>query len=181
MGAFFTEGDINYLRSLYPEADIKEPTKQQEQLISHYFRGKSIAAAAKAAGYKSSMSAREFIESEGGVLLMRMLRDREFDDIRVDIETLTGMFFEAYNLAATSAEKIAATRELGKLHGIYPDSKRPDIVINNPQFIASQKNIQRLTDAQLAEMAGPEMLQLMYSSNIDDANIVVIENEAVEA
>lgn len=176
MAAMFNEGDVAYLQSLYPELEIKLPTGQQEKLLTLYFRGQSVKESSKTAGYKSATAARNFLRSETGIVMLQFLKEREFNDIRVDRESLTSMFFEAYNLAATSTEMIAATRELGKLHGIYPDAKTLGIQINadlSPGNEQSIKKLMQLTDAQLAELAGPGMRELLPDGP------VVIEQEVV--
>jgi predicted ATP-grasp superfamily ATP-dependent carboligase len=76
------------------------------------------------------------------------------------------MFIEAYHLAASSTEKIAATRELGKLHGIYPDPKPAAVQINvseNALVETNIKQLKQLSDLELAALAGPEMLLLLHS------------------
>lgn len=167
MGAIITDGDVDYIRSMCPELDINFPTSQQETLIVNYFRGRSIQQAAAAAGYKNVRAAREYIDSPSGQQFIRLLKDREFTDVRMDMETITSMFMEAYNLAATAMEKIAATRELGKLHGLYPDQRKgTEITINqNNVGDMNAKTVMRLTDAQLAEMGGAELMQLVELLN----------------
>jgi hypothetical protein len=164
VAAMINESDIAYIQSLYPELDIKLPTGQQEKLLVGYFRGQSIAQAAKAAGYKSADSARSFLRSETGIVLLQFLKEREFNDVRIDMDTITSMFMESYNLAATSAEKTAATRELAKLHGLYPDSKTGGIQINvskNAMGETNIKSLMRMSDVELAALAGPGMEELL--------------------
>lgn len=159
MGAIITDADVAYLQSVYPDLDIKIPTGQQEQLLLNYFRGMSVTAAAQETGYKSVQGARNFLQSDTGQQLMHMLRDRELNDARITIDSLTAMFLESYHLAATAGEKIAATRELGKLHGIYPDSRKAaaEAQVMEDMSKLTQKKMQQIPDHQLAELAGQHL------------------------
>ena len=164
MGAVINKGDVMYLRSVYPELEVKEPTGQQEQLLLHFFRGAPASVAARNAGYTSFQGAKNYLKSESGQTILAYLKEREFEDVRIDRDTITGMFMEAYQMAATAGEKVAAARELGKLHGLYPDAKSAGnhihITQNNIGDL-TKKDLQRMSDAQLAEMAGPEIRALL--------------------
>lgn len=175
MDVVVTEGDLNYLRSQYPEADIHFPTSQQENLLLQVFRGMSVPAAARASGYKDPTAARTFLKSDTGQMLMSFLREREFSDVRITRETVTGMFMEAYHLAATAGEKVAATRELAKLHGLYPEQQKATEVhihgnVTNNQL--NQKQLQKMTDNELAKLVGPDMANLIRDEAAIDGEIV---------
>ena len=174
MGAVITEGDIAFLASEYPEMGVKQPTSQQEVLLLNYLRGQSIPGAAMAAGYKTNSAASNFIRSESGQVILRYLREREFNDVRITRESLTGMFLEAYHGAATAMEKIAATRELGKLHAIYPDAKKAAAEAENINNLAelNAKKLQSMTNDQLLELAGRSLDSLDNNS--------VLEGEVVK-
>lgn len=68
---------------------------------------------------------------------------------KVSRDLLTEMLFEAHATSGTSTEKIAAIRELGKMHGMYEAEK---IKISNT---AADKieHLETLSDADLAERA----------------------------
>jgi len=154
MGALIQDSEIAYLQSLYPMLKLKPLTSQQEQLILLYMRGQAIKAAAQGAGYKSVSSAQNFLRSENAVAIMEHLRKREFDDVRITLDSITSMFLEAYHRAGTATEMVMATRELAKLHGLYPDSKKAAVEINIGN-VESIKQLERLPDAKLLELAGP--------------------------
>lgn len=185
MHALITEADVNYLQSCCPLLEIEMPTSQQQNLLLLYFRGMSLKDAAQEVGYKNARPANVYIESEAGTAMLKMLRDREFTDVRITRESLTGMFMECYHFAATAAEKIAATRELGKLHDLYPnESKRTSISITQNNIgDLNAKTVVGMTDAQLAALVGPEMSALLNPPSPrkrDDADETVIEDEIAE-
>lgn len=173
MGAVITEGDIAFLISEYPDMGVRQPTSQQETLLLNHLRGQSIPGAALAAGYKSSSRASEFLRSDQAQVILKHLREREFADVRITRESLTGMFLEAFHGAATAMEKVAATRELGKLHAIYPDAKKAAAEAENISNLAelSAKKLQSMTNDQLFHLAGRDI------GSLD--NNIVIEGEVV--
>lgn len=182
MGAVINQGDVMYLRSIYPEFDMKEPTGQQEQLLLHFFRGAPVSVAAKSAGYTSVTNAKAYLKSESGAAILEYLKEREFGDVRIDRETITGMFMEAYQMAATAGEKVAATRELAKLHGLYPDAKSAATQINITQNNigeATKKDLQRMSDSELAQLAGPQMRALFAPESTRGGSLIEGTTESV--
>tara|TARA_B110000093_G_C12911885_1_gene385130 strand:- start:170 stop:706 length:537 start_codon:yes stop_codon:yes gene_type:complete len=173
MGAVITDGDIAFLVSEYPDMGITVPTAQQETLLLNYLRGQAIAGAAASAGYKSVQRARDFVRSDRAQTILSYLREREFSDVRIDRDSLTSMFLEAYHGAATAMEKIAATRELGKLHAIYPDAKKAAAEAETLTNLAelSAKKLQSLSNDRLLELSGRSLDAL--------DNDTVLEGEVV--
>lgn len=176
MAALIPQGDIDYLQQVFPDIEIKPPTGQQEQLILNYFRGMTIPKAAESAGYRDIGWARKYLQSPGAQAILGLLREREFEDVRITVDSITGMFMEAYHMSATATEKIAAARELGKLHGLYPDQKK-GVEVNITQNnigTANVKQLQRLSDEEIAAALGPEMLSLIHEGEFE----VVPEDDA---
>ncbi len=162
MGALIHAGDVDYLRSVYPLIDFKPLTPQQEKAVLYYLRGQRPAEAARMAGYTSPASFAALLNQESTKAILDYLREREFTDIRVNRDTVTQMFFEAYHRAATAGEMVMATRELAKLHGLYPENK-PSVVINAGQGSTVEinaKKAERMTDEELLQLA-PHLLDLL--------------------
>jgi|TARA_R110000868_G_scaffold36278_7_gene128860 hypothetical protein len=161
MGAIVNDGDVKYIRSCYPELEIKEPTGQQEKLILHYFRGMAIGPASEQAGYKNRDAAQRYLRTDSAVKIIELLKSREFDDVRIDKDMLTGMLLETYHMSATGGEKVSCVRELGKMHSIYPDQNTHTVDINLvQQGEVSQRQLASMTDAQLAAVLGTDLLTL---------------------
>jgi hypothetical protein len=156
MGSLVTEYDIAYIKSTYPLLDIKPISPQYEQALMYYLRGHTPAQAARAAGMNTTARFSAYVASEEGKALLSVLRDREFEDVRITRGQLTSMFMEAYHVAATATEMVAAARELGKLHGIYPDS-RPQVNVNidnrggNSEVTITTRQMQKMSDAELLQ------------------------------
>jgi len=148
-----TAGDIAYLQSCYPHADITPLTAQQEQFVLYALRGLTPSQAAKAAGYKShAHSGRSLMAQEKIQALLGHLRSEELDNIKVTRDKLTIMLFEAHRKSATSTEEIAAVRELGKMHGLY----EPEKVQTQSLHLHKVEQLERLDDAELVKLAGAD-------------------------
>lgn len=173
MGALIHEGDVEYLRSVYPLIEFKPLNPQQEKAILYYLRGQRPAEAARMAGYTSTASFTALLNQESTKAVLDYLREREFTDIRVTRDTVTQMFFEAYHRAGTAAEMVMATRELAKLHGLYPESK-PALVINAGQGSTVEinaKKAERMSDEELLKLA-PHLLDLLEAPKPIDGSVV---------
>lgn len=173
MGALIHEGDVEYLRSVYPLIDFKPLTPQQEKALLYYMRGQRPAEAARMAGYASSAAFNAILNLDSTKAIMEYLREREFTDIRVTRDTVTQMFFEAYHRAATAGEMVMATRELAKLHGLYPENK-PSVVINAGQGSTVEinaKKAERMSDEELLKLA-PHLLDLLEAPKPIEGSVV---------
>lgn len=169
MTVSLTRRDLDYLRDQYPLLDIQDIPSQYEKALMYLMRGGYNAIeAARAAGFGQPTMFQRFVDSPEGEAIIQYIRQRDFKEIRVSREVLTDMFFEAYHLAGSAAEKIMATKELGKLHGIYPTSTGGGVqvnIVNNQQngetgVEMSQKRLQRMSDTELLAMA-PHMAHLL--------------------
>jgi len=153
-----TAGDIAYLQSCYPHADITPLTAQQEQFVLYVLRGFTPPQAAKAAGYKShTHSARSLMELDKVQAILSHLRSEELDNIKVTRDKLTIMLFEAHRKSATATEEITAVRELGKMHGLY----EPEKVQTQSLHLHKVEQLERLDDAELVKLAGAEDFTLL--------------------
>lgn len=159
MSAVITDGDIAYLRSQYPDLNLKQPSGQEEHLLLLHLRGQTVAAAAHAVGYSSVQRATKFVNSPTGQKLLQLLRDREFQDVRVTRDSLTSMFLSAYHSAATASEMVMAARELGKLHGLYPEAQKGNQIniMAGGDVNVSTKKLQSMSAEELAKLAEPEL------------------------
>ncbi len=164
MTALIHDAEFAFMRTEYPDLDMKRPTPQQEQALMYYFRGMTAPEAARAAGMAVTGGFVRYLQQDSTKAILEYLRNREFQEIRITRDSITAMFFEAYHKAATAMEMIAATRELGKLHGLYPENK-PNLQVNVTAGAGSTieinaKKIERMSDAELLAYA-PELQQLL--------------------
>jgi hypothetical protein len=152
-----TDSDIAYLRSLYPYLDIKPLSTQQEQYLLLHMRGMSNAEASRAAGYTDTRTGNRLLAREDVQVMIEYLRDKTLGDLRVDVETLTVMLFEAHRKSATSTEEVNAIRELGRLHALYPEQQLKAAAANittiNQINVTNTKQLARMSDAELMELA----------------------------
>lgn len=159
MTTLITPGEIAELQALTPYLDIKPLPRQLEHAVCLYLRGMSPSAAAQRVGYSSPRQLNEWVKSEEGVKVLEYIQKKHFHEIRVTKDSITQMFFEAHAKAANATEEIAATREIAKLHDLYENEKRKgapqvNVQINNTQNVTNQKQLERMTDEKLMELAG---------------------------
>lgn len=160
MSVLLTPGEIAELQALVPYLNIKPLPRQMEHAVLMYIRGHSVSAAARAAGYKNPNQLKAWIESEEGEQVLKYVQQKHLSDIKVTRELITQLFFEAHAKAATSTEEISALRELAKLHDLYENEKRRgaiNVEINNTHNVTNQKQIDRLSDEELMQLAGPKI------------------------
>jgi hypothetical protein len=173
MGVIIHDSDVAYLRSVYPLIDFKPLTPQQEKALLYVLRGQRPAEAARMAGYASAGTVLDLLRQDATKAIMEYLREREFTDIRVTRDTVTQMFFEAYHKAATAGEMVMATRELAKLHGLYPENK-PTVVINagdGATIELNSKKAERMSDEELLKLA-PHLADLLEAPKPIDGSVV---------
>lgn len=77
----------------------------------------------------------------------------KFMKIEVTNELLNSMLFEAHASAASSTEKIAAVRELGKMNGLYAPEKR-EIDITSVKKV---QQLETLSDEELVRRANMQL------------------------
>lgn len=158
MGSLITKTDLADLQSLYPYAGFEKGfTRQQEQFILHYVKGQSATAAARAAGYSGSGTA--LLNDERIQRAIELLREKTLGEIRISRDMLNGMLLEAHAKSATATEEINAIRELGKMNGLYEADKQKasPVQINIGSQVSNVKQIERLSDKELLELAGDDI------------------------
>ena len=165
-----TPADLAEIQSLYPYMDIQPMSRQLEQAMMYYIRGFSLSAASRAAGYTNATTLTDYIQSEEGNAILEYINNKHFQDIRVTRDLLTQMLFEAHAKSATATEEIAAIRELGKMHDLYENEKRKSAVnltIGNDIKIINPKQIERMSDQQLLELAGDSLKGLVIDGTAE--------------
>lgn len=173
--AAITDADIAHIQSTYPLLNIKPLNGQQERFILMILRGLNPPAAEKAVGYKRGSGTALLAKPEVKAIL-EYYRQYALKDIKVTRDTLTEMLFEAHAKAGSATEEIMAIRELGKMHDTYESDKRKGVNIKQTIVkggITNIKQIERLGDADLAELAGLPSLDPEPSNR----NPVVIDAE----
>lgn len=158
MSVLLTPAEYTELAVLVPYLNIKPLTRQMEQAVLLYLRGMSANAAATAAGYADGAQLRAWLNSEEGNAVLDYVSKRHHEAVNVTRDRIATMFFEAHAKAANATEEISATRELAKLYDLYENEKRKGAVnvqINNHQNVTNVKQLERLSDAELLELAGP--------------------------
>lgn len=170
-----TMGDIQYLKTQYPDKSIRMPSVIEQRVLLLYMRGMSRAAITVALGDTMGMDANKakklttFLGSPTGKALIDLFREREFKDVRVSRENLTQLLFESYHKAGTVLEEIAAIREIGKMNGLYKSdekqAKGANVTINQTGNIQNVRQLERMSETQLNELA-------------NDMGVVLDPNEA---
>jgi hypothetical protein len=159
MGALVSEGDIAYLRALYPYMKVQALSSQQEMFLLHFLKGQKVAAAERAAGMHPGVG-RELLSREYVDAIVSMLREKTLTDVVVTRELLTQMLFEAHDVAGDATERIKAIIELGRMHGLYADKQGTAITINNQRTNVQVNNIRQIEtmdDDKLIELSGTAM------------------------
>jgi hypothetical protein len=182
MAVLVSDGDIAYLRTLYPDiAKLKMPTPQEEKALMMYMRGMTPAAAANSAGYGTPGPFLRFLALDSTKAICEYIREREFHDVRITRDSLTAMFLEAYHRSANSMEMVAATRELGKLHGLYLDAK-PSVTVNvsgngaGTTVEVNLKKLERMSDEDLLALA-PNMISVLEAPKPVERKLEVISEQ----
>lgn len=152
-----TEGDIAYLKRVYPDKKIVMPSVRSQKMLMLKMRGLSAEAIRRAlAGddYDPDEPANlAFLNSDTAKALIDLYRSREFKDVRCTREQLTNMLFESYHKAGSTMEEVAAIREIGKLNGLYKsDEQRNGVTINQIGNIQNVRQLERLSEAELLQI-----------------------------
>lgn len=158
MTQIFSNYDLQHLRRAYPELGIEPLSSQEERVLLYIARGMTLAQASSAAGI-SVGAARKLAADASFDVALTYVREinagLQCAEIKVTRDTLTRMLFDAHSKSATATEEIAAIRELGKMHDLYLDAQRKaGVEINITSNIQSSKQLERLDDHLLIELAG---------------------------
>jgi hypothetical protein len=160
VSALINDADMAHIQSTYPYLDIKPLTSQQERFILLLLRGLSVAAAERGVGYAEGRG-KLTLKLDNVQKILEYYKQHEFKEIRVTRDSLTQLLFEAHAKSANATEEIMAVREIGKMHDLYEGDKHKGTTIqNNTQInnITSQRQVERLTDEQLMQLAGMQSL-----------------------
>jgi phage terminase small subunit len=152
-----SEADRAYMTGLYDMTGLQPLSNQEERFVMLLFRGMQPPAAAKAAGYIDENAHNRLLAKKHVKDAVAKLRERNFYDTKVTREKLTEMLFEAHSHAGNATEEILAIRELGKMHGLYAETKK-SIKVDMTQEIRHVRQFEQMSDAQLARIAGGDFI-----------------------
>lgn len=156
MSILVSDADIAEVRSLYPYLKVPTLTTQHEQALMMYLKGHSAKVAAQAVGM-SDAAFKALLNREGVREIIQYIQKKYMQEIVVTRELLTTLLFEAHRKSANATEEVMCIRELGKMWDVYEDakSKRGTAAVNViVKEVKNRKQLERLSDSQLLEMAG---------------------------
>lgn len=133
----------------------KELSKKQRILVDSYAEGMSKLAAMRMAGYSDPVGNLPKIFDSPTVqaaIAERQASTRKRHDIKVD-DVIEGLM-EAVHAASNSQELVGAWREIGRIIGAYEHAKKIEVDVKaEVKHIESTKQLERMTEKQLAELA----------------------------
>jgi hypothetical protein len=142
-------------------------TQQQERMLVLVGSGMSVAAAGRAAGYKTREAPITFIKSERAQKALAFMREQIVEEVKFTQANAHAMYMEAYTASATATEMKNTTDSLVKLHGLVDNtpSTQVNVQINN----ASQKQLERMSDEELLSLVGLDQNYLEPTKENDGA------------
>ena len=100
-------------------------TAQQEIFLESHVSGASIAESLKAAGYAPFLSQGSKLLRKAHIQSAIAERQKRLrDSCHIEREDIAAMLMEARQMARTSSESLAATRQLGLLFGLFKDTRK---------------------------------------------------------
>jgi len=152
------------IKSLYPYMKITPFTSQQERLLTLILEGATEAAAARAAGYATTVTARAFLGTDKAQAVLKYFAESEMEKITITRDRLTAMALECYQERGNAMEGLKAVDVLARLHGKNEETKQKatNVTINQQTNInnaagdikAVKKKMQSMSDEQLLEFVG---------------------------
>jgi len=144
-------------------------TSQEKAFCKGVAQGQPPAIVAKTIGLTPQKLWMDWMERKDITHVLALLKHQvdQFMGVEVTRELLNTMLFEAHATSATSMEKIAAVRELGKMNGVYAPEKK-EITL---QAVTKVEQLESMTDAELVERAG-------FDVTLKNREPVTIEHEA---
>ena len=154
------------IKSLYPYMKITPFTSQQERLLTLILEGATEAAAARAAGYATTVTARTFLGTDKAQAVLKYFAESEMEKITITRDRLTAMALECYQERGNAMEGLKAVDVLARLHGKNEETKQKatKVTINqqnninhgsgNTDIKAVKKKMQSMSDEQLLEFVG---------------------------
>jgi hypothetical protein len=109
-----TEGDVAYLKRVYPDKQISMPSVRNQKILMLKLRGLSPGAIKRAMGADPDAGVDvplDFLNTDTAKALIDLFRSREFKDVRCTREQLTNMLFESYHKAGSSMEEVVRQME----------------------------------------------------------------------
>lgn len=160
--AIFTTVELQQVADL---KGVGRLSSQEERIILTFVNTGNVRSAA-AAGGVTVKDATSFLEHEEVQPLLQHFEERNKENFEISKDAVTRMFLEAYHTAATSGEKVQATKELARLYDLYGEKHADrsatsksgtNIQINTTNNSFSNKQLERMTDQQLLELAGDHL------------------------
>ena len=141
----------------YMGLQLGELTVQQERLGLMISSGMTVAAAGRSAGYGTYTAALNASKLPKVAKALEYFREQMREEVRFSRNNAHQMYMEAYTAAANATEMKNTVDSLVKLHGLgEPDNAtQVNISINT-----TAKQLERLTDEELLEIAGRETAYL---------------------
>ena len=173
MGRLINQAILDEIKSLYPLLDIKPLTPQQETLIMLLVQGSTVAAAGRAAGYKTSATAKKYLATPSAIAVQEYFAQQEMEKISITRDRLTQMALECYGERATAGEGLKAVEVLARLHGQNEEARQrkaeTNVTINqqnnttingdtDPKVL--KKKLAAMDETQLLEFVGGSMAGL---------------------
>lgn len=132
-------------------------TVQQEKLVSLISSGMTIAAAGRGAGYASYKTALEAAKNENVQKALQYFREQMREEVKFERQNAHSMYMEAYTSSATATEMKNTVDSLVKLHGLNAPESAVQVNVN---LNTTAKQLERLSDEELLEIAGKETTYL---------------------
>ena len=137
----------------YMGLSLNDLTVQQEKLVTLIASGMTIAAAGRGAGYASAQSAREASLIPAVQQALQYFREQMREEVKFERQNAHLMYMDAYQASATATEMKNTVDSLVKLHGLA----QPDTAVQvNVNMNATSKQLERLSDEELLEIAGKQ-------------------------
>lgn len=137
----------------YMGLNLNDLTVQQEKLVTLIASGMTIAAAGRGAGYSSYPAAHEASKKPAVQQALQYYRDQMREEVKFERQNAHVMYMDAYQASATATEMKNTVDSLVKLHGLG----QPDTAVQvNLNMNATSKQLERLSDEELLEIAGKQ-------------------------
>ena len=140
----------------YMGLNLNDLTIQQEKLVQLIASGMSVAAAGRAAGYASPDTARDASKRPAVAKALAFLREEMRETVNFRKENAHMMYMEAYTSSANATEMKNTVDSLVKLHGLAEPDNKTEVNIN----IQGTKQLERMSDAELLQLAGQDLKYL---------------------
>lgn len=138
-------------------------TVQQEKLVLGIASGMTVAAAGRAAGYSSPVTALTASKLEKVKHALSYYREQMREEVNFTIKHAHGMYMDAFAASANATEMKNTTDSLVKLHGVAKEQDTQAININ----ITGIKQLERLSDEELLKLTGQDTTHLVPQSDAE--------------